>query len=99
MERIGSSDCMCGHLLTDPWEHVLAMGFGIVLANGVVHWEHKLEKDLDKLIKKTQKANKKRFLGANQPFLLISPLFFLLLNFFTFPSMHSLFPWQDTTTT
>ncbi len=72
MERIGSSDCMCGHLLTDPWEHVLAMGSGIVLANGVVHWEHKLKKDLDKLIKKTQKANKKRFLGAN-PFYLYPP--------------------------
>ncbi|CAM6026904.1 unnamed protein product [Sphagnum balticum] len=49
-----------------PWEHVLAMGSGIVLANGVVHWEHKLKKDLDKLIKKIQKANKKRFLGTTR---------------------------------
>ncbi len=84
MERIGSSDCICGHLLTDPWDHVLAMGFGIMLANGVVHWEHELKQDMDKLIKKIQKANKKQFLGANPFYLYLSP-FLPSLEFLHFP--------------
>ncbi|KZV24314.1 hypothetical protein F511_01796 [Dorcoceras hygrometricum] len=48
-----------------PWEHVLGMGIGAVLANQMVKWEAKAQEDLDKLLVKAQEANQRRYFGIS----------------------------------
>lgn len=51
--------------VTDPWEHLLAMGLGAGFGNAVAKWEVRLQEDLDKKLSEVQSANKKRFIGKN----------------------------------
>ena len=51
-------------LISDPWEHVLAIGIGAVFGNQLVKWEAKVEEDLDKLLEKAKAANERRYIGT-----------------------------------
>ncbi|CDP04100.1 unnamed protein product [Coffea canephora] len=44
-----------------PWEHLLGMGLGAVLANQMVKWDAKAQEDLDKLLAKAKEANERRY--------------------------------------
>ncbi|XP_071922259.1 uncharacterized protein [Coffea arabica] len=44
-----------------PWEHLLGMGLGVVLANQMVKWDAKAQEDLDKLLAKAKEANERRY--------------------------------------
>lgn len=50
---------------SDPWEHVLGMGLGVVAINQLVKWEVKLDQDLDKLLEKSKAANERRYFGIS----------------------------------
>ena len=54
----------------DPWEHLLGMGLGVVLANQMVKWDAKAQEDLDKLLAKAKEANERRYFGTSFIFLL-----------------------------
>lgn len=51
--------------MTDPWEHLLAMGLGAGFGNAVANWEVRLQEDLDKKLLEVQSANSKRYIGKN----------------------------------
>eukprot|EP00897_Mesotaenium_endlicherianum_P002990 jgi/Mesen1/2719/ME000168S01793 len=43
-----------------PWEHVLGMGIGAYLANGLVEWEESAAQKLEAQIESTKAANMRR---------------------------------------
>uniref|UniRef100_A0A6N2JWZ0 Uncharacterized protein n=1 Tax=Salix viminalis TaxID=40686 RepID=A0A6N2JWZ0_SALVM len=49
------------HAISDPWEHVVGMGLGVVFVNQLVKWDAQLEKDLDKMLQKAKEANERRY--------------------------------------
>ncbi|XP_073017292.1 uncharacterized protein [Primulina eburnea] len=49
-----------------PWEHVLGMGIGAVLANQMVKWDAKSQEDLDKLLLKAKEANQRRYFDDDE---------------------------------
>ncbi|XP_073037940.1 uncharacterized protein [Primulina huaijiensis] len=49
-----------------PWEHVLGMGIGVVLANQMVKWDAKSQEDLDKLLLKAKEANQRRYFDDDE---------------------------------
>lgn len=57
---------------SDPWEHVLGMGLGVVFVNQLVKWDAKLQEDLDKMLEKAKAANERRYFGQL--------IFFFLFN-------------------
>ncbi|MCO5569931.1 hypothetical protein L7F22_023645 [Adiantum nelumboides] len=50
-------------LMRHPWEHVLLMSIGIVVANGLANWEKKLEADVERHMKEDAELNRSRFKG------------------------------------
>ncbi|XP_027087997.1 uncharacterized protein LOC113783034 [Coffea eugenioides] len=49
-----------------PWEHLLGMGLGVVLANQMVKWDAKAQEDLDKLLAKAKEANERRYFDDDE---------------------------------
>lgn len=49
--------------VSDPWEHLLGMGLGVVFVNQLVKWDAKLQVDLDKMLEKAKAANERRYFG------------------------------------
>lgn len=58
--------------VTDPWEHLLAIGLGAGFGNAVANWEVRLQEDLDKKLSEVQSANNKRYIGKNASHCVIS---------------------------
>ncbi|KAJ7524269.1 hypothetical protein O6H91_18G084300 [Diphasiastrum complanatum] len=52
-------------LMRHPWEHLLAMGLGSLVANATVKWEDHLREDLYKILKDAENANKRRYIGCS----------------------------------
>ncbi|XP_073272170.1 uncharacterized protein [Primulina huaijiensis] len=52
--------------MRQPWEHVLGMGIGAVLANQMVKWDAKSQEDLDKLLLKAKEANQRRYFDDDE---------------------------------
>ena len=75
-----STTLLFSWLISDPWEHVLALGLGAVFGNQLVKWEAKVEEDLDKLLHKAKEANERRYIGT----LLSSMLLISVLLIFSF---------------
>ncbi|EPS69739.1 hypothetical protein M569_05028 [Genlisea aurea] len=46
-----------------PWEHVVGMGLGAVLANQMVKWDAQAAENLDKMLLKAKQANERRYFG------------------------------------
>lgn len=72
--ELRNSGCYC----SDPWEHLLGMGLGVIFVNQLIKFDAKSQEDLDKLLVKAKQANERRYFG-NIPF--------LLQNFFHFYCM------------
>ncbi|KAL2343587.1 hypothetical protein Fmac_004872 [Flemingia macrophylla] len=51
-------------IMRHPWEHLVAMGLGVVFVHQLFKWRDQTEMDRGKMLEKAKAANERRYIGS-----------------------------------